>query len=345
MQRLKVNSTDPKFPSPIDGSGWPWFRSENPSTANPPAVLFPKISIITPSFNQGHFIEETIRSVLLQDYPNLEYIIIDGGSTDNTLETIKKYEPWITYWESNPDRGQAHAINKGIQKASGEWVAWLNTDDLYLENTLWTIATIISNSSEPLSWIVGTTVLTDARLNEISLFKPQLYTASGRNPKYQPQGWIDFVCTKQSGIALPQPSSFWLRNAVVQAECLNESLQYAMDHELYGRLAYQGFRPTFVDKPLAYFRTHQDQKTSYFPIAFWKEELNVVYNWTGKANSSEKTTLKKYGDWLKKQIKIYPYKSFFQQFLSRLKNIIASKNQRLYAFLKRFHTQYFTDKQ
>jgi glycosyltransferase involved in cell wall biosynthesis len=101
---------------------------------------WPKISIVTPSFNQGQYIEETILSVLSQNYPNLEYIIIDGGSTDDTVEIIKKYESRITYWVSEPDRGQSHAINKGLQKCTGEIFNWLNSDDWYMPGALFDVA-------------------------------------------------------------------------------------------------------------------------------------------------------------------------------------------------------------
>lgn len=104
-------------------------------------IEWPKISIVTPSYNQGEFIEETIRSVLLQNYPNLEYLVIDGGSTDKTLDILKKYAPWLYYWVSEKDQGQADAINKGFDKASGQILAYLNSDDLYLPGTLHTVAT------------------------------------------------------------------------------------------------------------------------------------------------------------------------------------------------------------
>ena len=118
---------------PAGKAGWPWTKeSQRKSVASgdgmPP---LPRLSVVTPCYNQESFIEETIRSVLLQGYPDLEYIIIDGGSTDGTLDVIQKYEPWLTHWESKPDRGQSHAINKGWKLATGEMVGWLNSDDIY----------------------------------------------------------------------------------------------------------------------------------------------------------------------------------------------------------------------
>jgi cellulose synthase/poly-beta-1,6-N-acetylglucosamine synthase-like glycosyltransferase len=117
---------------PADKTGWPWTE-ESPLLPDKMEgdCDWPKISIVTPSYNQGRFIEETIRSVLLQGYPNLEYIIIDGGSTDNSVEIINKYEPWLTYWVSEPDRGQSHGINKGFEKATCEVFGWLNSDDYF----------------------------------------------------------------------------------------------------------------------------------------------------------------------------------------------------------------------
>ncbi len=110
--------------------------------------MFPRITIVTPSYNQGQYIEETILSVINQDYPNLEYIIIDGGSSDNTVEIIKKYSDRITYWISEKDNGQAHAINKGFRKATGDILNWLNSDDQLQPGALKIIAQRFGESPE-----------------------------------------------------------------------------------------------------------------------------------------------------------------------------------------------------
>jgi len=124
-------------PPPPGKTGWPWTE-ESPQLPDtmPDGRPWPKISIVTPNYNYGQFIEETIRSVLLQGYPNLEYIIIDGGSTDNSVEIIKKYEPWPVYWVSEPDCGMYDAINKGLRLATGDLIGICNADDLYEKEAL-----------------------------------------------------------------------------------------------------------------------------------------------------------------------------------------------------------------
>src|SRR5882762_8349036 len=107
-------------------------------------LAWPKISIVTPSYNQGQYIEETIRSIIMQGYPNLELIIIDGGSKDNTVDIIRQYEKDIAYWVSEKDNGQTHAINKGFEKATGEILAYLNSDDIYMPYTFRLIAEMFS---------------------------------------------------------------------------------------------------------------------------------------------------------------------------------------------------------
>lgn len=316
----------PPFPLYDGKNTWPWLPLSSLSRSVASSDQ-PRISIVTPSYNQGQFIEETIRSVLLQGYPNLEYIIIDGGSTDNTIDIIRKYEPWITSWISEPDRGQSHAINKGLQRATGEWVAWLNADDIYMPGAIFTVAKTISQAVTP-SWVVGTTIVCDQKLTEIDRFKPNLHTAQLGTPANAALSWIDFVCTKRSGIALPQPSSFWRREAVEKAGSIDESLKYVMDHELYGRLAFHGFRPVLLDEPLACFRTHKEQKTTDFPVKFWMEELDIVRSWEKKLAGTESRLMKEYGNWLERRIKYYPLRLVREKVRSQyryLRNSLLNK--------------------
>jgi FkbM family methyltransferase len=291
-----------EFPFDNKKNGWPWTRkkAEVPNSKN--SKVFPRISIITPSFNQGQFLEETIRSVLLQGYPNLEYIIIDGGSTDNSLDVIKKYEPWLTYWVSEADRGQSHAINKGFKKATGTILAWLNADDIYLSGALFNIMDeYIKNGSE---WIVGQTLITDINLQAVDYFIPQINTGKWKVNNYQSNGWLDFVMTHQSGTALPQVSSFWSMKALEDVGFVDESLKYAMDHDLYGKLARAGYRPKILQQTLACFRSHQLQKTNVFPIPFWKEEVISAKRWLeADLSPDESKVLNKYTSWFDRLIK------------------------------------------
>lgn len=150
------NPATPFRPNPPAGrTGWPW-------TEAPPAAIYsartnwPRVTIITPSFNQAAFLEETLRSVLLQGYPNLEYIVIDGGSTDGSRGILEKYSPWLDFWISEPDRGQSDAINKGLARATGEWVNWLNSDDCLLPGAL--AALMNAAGSDDVRIVTGTTV-------------------------------------------------------------------------------------------------------------------------------------------------------------------------------------------
>src|SRR5262245_44445354 len=128
-----------ELPAPPKGkSGWPWTEdSLQLQTRISAGQSYPRITVVTPSFNQGQFIEETIRSILLQGYPNLEFFILDGGSNDNTVDVIRKYSPWIDFWVSEPDRGQSAAINRGLQMASGLYATWINSDDLLCKNAFY----------------------------------------------------------------------------------------------------------------------------------------------------------------------------------------------------------------
>ena len=160
-----------ELPIPPEGKiGWPWTEQSEPLPDKmPDGSEWPQISIVTPSYNQGQFIEETIRSVLLQGYPNLEFIIIDGGSTDNSVEIIKKYAPWFSSWVSEPDNGQSHALNKGFRMVTGSLIGWQNSDDYYHSQAFMEVA-IKSTELSEISIFYGLTDQVDANGKFISAY-------------------------------------------------------------------------------------------------------------------------------------------------------------------------------
>lgn len=209
-------------------------------------MKYPKISIITPSFNQGQYIEETIQSVLKQNYPNLEYIIIDGGSTDTTVEIIKRYEKQVAYWVSEKDRGQSHAINKGLAMVSGEIVNWLNSDDLFEPGSLFKVAEAFMKSKTEV--IVGRCVMFSESSDK------ELLLDSGKVSFYSMlRFWRNHFCP-------PQPAIFFKRSLLERVGILNEDLHYGMDLDLWLRMAHNS---SFYSIPevLARYRVHGLSKT------------------------------------------------------------------------------------
>lgn len=227
-------------------SGWPWTE-ECPQLADtmPDGQPWPKISIVTPSYNQGQFIEKTIRSVLLQGYPNLEYIIIDGGSTDNSIEIVKKYEGWLAYWSSELDHGQSHAINKGFQRASGEIYSWLNSDDYFLKHALRNVAMAYHESPRAGGWF-GTCWQVDTYDNILVVSSPYRLDADGL------AGWGENAVT--------QPACFFSEEAWRRCGPLDEDLHYGMDFDLWIKIA-KVFSIEKADGVLAAVVVHKDAKT------------------------------------------------------------------------------------
>jgi len=206
-------------------------------------MSLPKISIITPSFNQGKFLEETIQSVISQDYPNLEYIVIDGGSADNSVEVIKKYESHLHFWTSEKDRGQSHAINKGFQKASGEIISWLNSDDLYLKDALVNAAGVFKKNPEA-ALIHGKTIL------------------FGNKKKETEKGAEDFDLQLRYFSMMPyaQPSSFFRRKVLDEQGLLDETLHFGMDYDLLIRIALN-YKIEKTELLFSKYRLHEESKT------------------------------------------------------------------------------------
>lgn len=220
----------------------------------------PKISIVTPSFNQGKFIEDTILSVIGQGYPNLEYIIIDGGSTDNTVDIIKKYEDKIAYWVSEPDKGQSHAINKGFEKATGDIIGWLNSDDMYMPNCLAFIANHIDTQS--LKVCFGNCL--QYKEEAIGLF------AAGSNVAKaavtHELGKIDFII---------QPSTFWNKKTWEHVGNLREDMHFAFDWEWFLRAKNKNVKLEPIEKCLSMYRIHTAHKTGNGGKKRQEEILNV----------------------------------------------------------------------
>lgn len=203
----------------------------------------PKISIITPSYNQARFIEETILSVLNQNYSNLEFIIIDGGSTDGSVDVIRKYESQLHYWVSEKDRGQAHALNKGLERATGDIVAYLNSDDLYKPAAFEAVINYFREHPE-CEWLCGDTLMFGEQSED------EVVRADVPRSAAHALSWA---------YTAPQPGMFWKR--ALLKEGFAERWRYCFDHELYVRLLLAGHKCEHLAVTLAAYRLHLESKT------------------------------------------------------------------------------------
>lgn len=221
-----------------------------------------KISIITPSFNQGSFITQTIESVVAQDISNLDYLIIDGGSTDNSVEIIKSYKDALSYWVSEPDHGQSHAINKGLKKAQGGIINWLNSDDYYEPNTLQIVGAAFQKG---VTGVGGKSRL----FNQNGTLKISRGTDIYPNNVAKTIGWA----------RIDQPETFFSKEALDQVGPLNEALHYCMDREWWMRYLYifglEGFEK--IDDVLVNFRIHDSSKTETAQSGFEREHHSLFY--------------------------------------------------------------------
>ncbi len=215
--------------------------------------------MITPSYNYGQFIEETMRSVLEQGYPNLEFSVFDGGSTDRTVEILKKYSTRLSFWRSGKDKGQAAAINEGFRRATGDILCWLNSDDLHFGNTLSTVADLLGPYlGQPVVLYGGCEVFDDRthkrEVRPAALFSQELLET------------VDF---------LDQPSVFWTRKAWEIVGPLDESFRYGFDWEWFLR-AGKNCRFTATDALLSRYRIHGQHKSGTGGKNRWLELLAVV---------------------------------------------------------------------
>jgi glycosyltransferase involved in cell wall biosynthesis len=218
----------------------------------------PLVSIITPSYNQALFLEHTIRSVLLQDYPNIEYIIVDGGSIDGSVEIIKSYQEYLTWWVSEPDQGQAQAINKGISRASGDIIAWLNSDDLYLPGAISAVVEVFQDRSEA-CMVFGNALSID---EDGKPFNEQRFG----DLRLEDFMAFNIIC---------QPAAFMQHSCLDKAGKLDESYHYLLDHQLWLRIVNNG-SAVYTPQLLACARYHSSAKNIAQAAGFGHDAYRIL---------------------------------------------------------------------
>ena len=261
------------LPSPPAGkTGWPWTEAGPRHDEGPaPEMDLPAVAIVTPSYQQAEFLEETIRSVLLQGYPNLSYAVMDGGSTDGSLAIIQKYAQWLEAWVSEPDGGQAAAIDKGFQRIRGEVLAWLNSDDVFEPGAVWTaVYELRRNPRAVLVYGDAEKIARDGtRLGRVL----EVRTCDRQ-----------FLLAEDNAIA--QPSAFFRRAAYDAAGKLDHTLFWALDYDLWIRLTDQGAL-IYLPRTLSQTRLYPEAKTSSRTPAMFDEIRAVAERYGGRGLPAE----------------------------------------------------------
>lgn len=242
----------------------------------------PKLSIITPSFNQAAYLEETILSVLNQNYANLEYIVIDGGSTDSSVDIIKKYGQYIRYWVSEKDEGQSDAINKGFRRATGDYIAWMNADDIYYEGALNKIFSMPGIANYDFIYgpvctgkVPGETSCVNSRQNgKLSVFHLLHFFYS-----------TDYMIPSQSVFVKKE---FLERHRVGY---LNANCHYCMDMEWYCRIALHSPKYLKYNEPVSFFRTGNDTKTTSQHGRMQQEAIQIFLDYRKYLNKAQQAKL------------------------------------------------------
>ncbi len=224
----------------------------------------PNITVITPSYNQGKYIEQTIESILKQGYPNLEHLVVDGGSTDQTLDILHKYEEQL-HWVSERDRGQSHAINKGLQPATGDVICYLNSDDLFTPGALSKVGRFFRDHPRAF-WLTGKCRIIDQNGQEIR--RP------GTIYKNFCLHWHSLNLLSVMNY-ISQPTTFWRKEALERVGLFDERWYFAMDYDYWLRLG-QHYKLWFLDEYLACFRVHPASKGSSSAKSQFDEQLEVA---------------------------------------------------------------------
>lgn len=246
-----------QLPRPaVHRDGWPWNIASPPITGRD----LPRITVVTPSLNQAEFLEETIRSVLLQGYPNLEYLVVDGGSTDGSVEIIRRYEPWLSWWCSEKDGGQAEALNKALDRATGRIFNWVNSDDRLEREALALVSEQFTSREDS---VAGSCRFTDE--------------SSGRDEVIQSEGLSAYnLIVGGKGTTLCQPSLWLLLERVRELGSFNDESHFYFDAELFIRYFACWPRVRYLDHPISTFRVHERSKTGSQPDGFRREYVRAL---------------------------------------------------------------------
>ena len=246
--------------------------------------MLPKISVITPSFNQAQYIQATIQSVLAQQYPQVEHLIIDGGSTDGTVDILQRYEHCLR-WISEPDKGQANAINKGFKQATGEIMAWLNSDDIYLPYALQRAADFFEQHPD-IDVVYGDYHLINER-GEVLLHKQEIP--------------FDYNILLYGLDYISQPTTFFRRRVFDRAGYLDEGLHYGLDWEYWLRMARAGSKFAHIPQYLAAARWHPQAKTLTAPPQMYLEHQAIRDRYWHKHRFQSPYWQQWYATWLNKR--------------------------------------------